>query len=239
MTEQIQMSREADRLITLMNEPYFPETVRLLESGYHLSVSDGARWTLVNRRFTDLDLYFGKHRARVYLKETFAYLEPDPELAGNRMLSGGEMVAGTVAAALLVSGRGVIDDGVGMEDFVETMKAAIGGDDAFLGIYTKKPQRLRGSQEGRMEKAYQTLAKCLKDLARLGFIDVAGTGVDLVIRPRYACYRFAEVVRQAIGDDEIGFDQAVQTLINQGRLHRTIPGKGSEDDTDDTEENEE
>lgn len=205
------------RFARLITNRLFGEVVKRLERGVHICPDDGEAYYFVRRHCDDLSAYFAIAFGSELVDRNWFHLEGNQEIYGRRQLASRDVVTGTVLAHSFHSPERLRSGGIPLESFFEDVRNLLGGGEAFVTVYHRRP-KAGGSEQRRTERAEEECLKSIRRLSRLGFArswsDATGHHVD----PREPCHRFAEVVRLSPDAGDAGLMKAIDQLVRSGRL---------------------
>lgn len=196
------------QLEEVIQDPLFPEIDLALRSGRHLDRDDGERYAFVLDAQSLLESFYRRYGCElIHASDGFFYLLPVGEQMGRRHLTAGEMLVGQTLALLYLEPTTVQAGGVTQQSVVVARLASLVGEREL--IQALNPRRRRYDERVAQETVRTEIAKAMRGLESLGFIDL-GEGEQL--RLRLGLLRFAEAVR---GLSEPA--DALSRLIGEGK----------------------
>jgi chromosome partition protein MukE len=211
------------QLEEIIQDALFPEIDLALRAGRHVDRDDGERYAFLLDAQSLLESLYRRYGCElIHASDGFFYLLPVGEQMGRRHLSAGEMLVGQTLALLYLEPTTVQAGGVTQQSVVVARLAGLVGERDL--IQALNPRRRKYDERIAQETVRLEIAKALRGLEALGFIDL-GEGEQ--VRLRLALLRFADAVR--------GLNEPADTL---SRL--IAEGKAmAESSSDEDEENEE
>ncbi len=211
------------QLEEIIQDALFPEIDLALRAGRHIDRDDGERYAFLLDAQSLLESFYRRYGCElIHASDGFFYLLPVGEQMGRRHLTAGEMLVGQTLALLYLEPTTVQAGGVTQQSVVVARLAGLVGERDL--IQALNPRRRKYDERIAQETVRLEIAKALRGLEALGFIDL-GEGEQ--IRLRLALLRFAEAVRGLNKPAD-----ALSRLIAEGKA---IAGSAS----DEEEENEE
>jgi chromosome partition protein MukE len=211
------------QLEEVIQDPLFPEVDLALRAGRHVDRDDGERYAFVLDAQTLLETFYRRYGCElVHASDGFFYLLPTGDQMGRRHLTAGEMLVGQALALVYLDPTTLQAGGVTQQSVVVARLASLVGERTL--IQALNPRRRKYDERIAQETVRMEIAKALRGLASLGFIDL-GEGEQ--VRLRIALFRFAEAVR-GLSDPA----EALSRLISEGKAVADSVG----DDDENSEE---
>lgn len=196
------------QLEEVIQDPLFPEVDLALRAGRHIDRDDGERYAFVLDAQTFLETFYRRYGCElVHASDGFFYLLPTGDQMGRRHLTAGEMLVGQALALVYLDPTTLQAGGVTQQSVVVARLASLVGEREL--IQALNPRRRKYDERVAQETVRMEIAKALRGLESLGFIDL-GEGEQ--VRLRMALFRFAEAVR-GLSDPA----EALSRLISEGK----------------------
>ncbi len=172
----------------VIRDERFAEVDVLLRKGRHVGVEDVEQYAFLEEARPLLDTFYGAYSWDLEADDAgFFYLRPRGDLGGAE-LSANAMLVGQACLLLKLEPETVRSHGrVTRSQVLEQLGAVVGEEELARRLTGAKDRR----ETRRIELVHQKLGGALKELRRLGFIEVRREEVFL----RSALVRFAEPVR--------------------------------------------
>jgi len=196
------------QLEEVIQDSLFPEVDLALRAGRHIDRDDGERYAFVLDAQNLLESFYRRYGCElVHASDGFFYLLPVGDQMGRRHLTAGEMLVGQTLALVYLEPTTVQAGGVTQQSVVVARLASLVGEREL--IQALNPRRRKYDERIAQETVRMEIAKALRGLESLGFIDLgAGEQVQL----RLGLLRFAEAVR-GLSDPA----EALSHLIAEGK----------------------
>lgn len=179
------------QLEEVIQDPLFPEVDLALRAGRHIDRDDGERYAFVLDAQSLLEALYRRYGCDlVHASDGFFYLLPVGDQMGRRHLTAGEMLVGQTLALVYLEPATVQAGGVTQQSVVVARLASLVGERDL--IQALNPRRRKYDERIAQETVRMEIAKALRGLESLGFIDL-GEGEQ--VRLRLGLLRFAEAVR--------------------------------------------
>lgn len=179
------------QLEDVVQDPLFPPVDLALRAGRHIDRDDGERYTFVRDAQSLLETFYRRFGCElVHASDGFFYLLPVGDQMGRRHLTAGEMLVGQTLALVYLAPTTVQAGGVTQQSVVVARLASLVGEREL--IQALNPRRRKYDERVAQETVRMEIAKALRGLESLGFIDL-GEGEQ--VRLRLGLLRFAEAVR--------------------------------------------
>ena len=197
------------RLEEVVLDQLFPEVDVSLRQGRHIDRSDGDFYTFLIEAQAQLELFYRRYGCElVHSTDGYFYLVPTGDQLGRRHLTVGEMLVGqTLALAYLdpatVSAGGIVH----REEVLSRLAGLLGERELVLAL---NPRRRRYDERVAQETVRVEIARALRGLSSLGFIELLDTD-QLRLRP--PVLRFADSVR-ALEDPAV----ALARLVSESKI---------------------
>lgn len=199
------------RLEEVVTDPLFAEIDTDLREGRHVNSDETERYGFLRDAQAQLEGFYRQYDCELRrATDGFFYLMPNGDRLGRRRLTAAEMLAGQSLALLYLDpqtarSRGVITSA----QVVQRLETLVGRDRLVAELL---PRRKRLDERVAQDAVREEIAKALRGLAGLGFVDSAGTEE---IRLCPALLRFAEPIR-GLEDRR----EALERLIAEGEVER-------------------
>lgn len=196
------------QLEEVVQDPLFPEADLALRAGRHIDRDDGERYAFVLDAQSLLETFYRRYGCElVHASDGFFYLLPVGDQMGRRHLTAGEMLVGQTLALVYLEPTTVQAGGVTQQSVVVARLASLVGEREL--IQALNPRRRKYDERIAQETVRMEIAKALRGLESLGFIDL---GEGQQVRLRLGLLRFAEAVR-GLSDPA----EALSRLIAEGK----------------------
>lgn len=208
------------QLEEVVQDPLFPEVDLALRAGRHIDRDDGERYAFVLDAQSLLETFYRRYGCElIHASDGFFYLLPVSDQMGRRHLTAGEMLVGQALALVYLEPATVQAGGVTQQSLVLARLASLVGERDL--IQALNPRRRKYDERIAQETVRMEIAKALRGLESLGFIDL-GEGEQ--VRLRLGLLRFAEAVRGLTDPTE-----ALARLIAEGKA---VAEKVEDDEAD-------
>ena len=179
------------QLEEVIQDSLFPELDLILRAGRHVDHDDGERYAFLMDAQSLLESFYRRYGCElIHASDGFFYLLPVGEQMGRRHLTAGEMLVGQTLALLYLEPTTVQGGGVTQQPVVVSRLAGLVGERDL--VQALNPRRRKYDERVAHETVRNEIAKALRGLESLGFIDL-GEAEQVRLRP--ALLRFAEAVR--------------------------------------------
>ncbi|GMU22532.1 MAG: hypothetical protein AMXMBFR13_26180 [Phycisphaerae bacterium] len=208
------------QLEEVIQDPLFPEVDLAVRAGRHIDRDDGERYAFVLDAQSLLETFYRRYGCElVHASDGFFYLLPVGDQMGHRHLTAGEMLVGQTLALVYLEPTTVQAGGVTQQSVVVARLASLVGEREL--IQALNPRRRKYDERIAQETVRMEIAKALRGLESLGFIDL-GDGEQVRLRP--GLFRFAEAVRGLSDPSE-----ALSRLIAEGKAVAETTGYEDDD----------
>ena len=208
------------QLEEVIQDSLFPVIDLALRAGRHVDRDDGERYAFVLDAQSLLESFYRRYGCElIHASDGFFYLLPVGDQMGRKHLTAGEMLVGQTLALLYLEPTTVQAGGVTQQSVVVARLASLVGEREL--IKALNPRRRRYDERVAQETVRTEIAKALRGLESLGFVDLE-EGEQL--RLRLGLLRFAEAVR---GLNEPA--DALSRLIAEGKAVAQTPGDEDEE----------
>lgn len=208
------------QLEEVIQDPLFPEVDLAVRAGRHIDRDDGERYAFVLDAQSLLETFYRRYGCElVHASDGFFYLLPVGDQMGRRHLTAGEMLVGQTLALVYLEPTTVQAGGVTQQSVVVARLASLVGEREL--IQALNPRRRKYDERIAQETVRMEIAKALRGLESLGFIDL-GDGEQVRLRP--GLFRFAEAVRGLSDPSE-----ALSRLIAEGKAVAETTGYEDDD----------
>ncbi len=205
----------------VIQDPLFPEVDLALRAGRHIDRDDGERYAFVLDAQNMLETFYRRYGCElVHASDGFFYLLPTGDQMGRRHLTAGEMLVGQALTLVYLDPTTLQAGGVTQQSVVVARLASLVGEREL--IQALNPRRRKYDERVAQETVRMEIAKALRGLESLGFIDL-GEGEQ--VRLRTGLFRFAEAVR-GLSDPA----EALSRLISEGKAAAETVGDADEND---------
>lgn len=209
------------QLEEVIQDPLFPEVDLALRAGRHIDRDDGERYAFVLDAQNLLETFYRRYGCElVHASDGFFYLLPTGDQMGRRHLTAGEMLVGQALALVYLDPTTLQAGGVTQQSVVVARLASLVGERDL--IQALNPRRRKYDERVAQETVRMEIAKALRGLESLGFIDI-GEGEQ--VRLRTGLFRFAEAVR-GLSDPA----EALSRLISEGKAAAGAVSDADEND---------
>ncbi len=209
------------QLEEVIQDPLFPEVDLALRAGRHIDRDDGERYAFVLDAQSLLEAFYRRFGCElVHASDGFFYLLPVGDRMGRRQLTAGEMLVGQTLALVYLEPTTVQAGGVTQQSVVVARLASLVGERDL--IQALNPRRRKYDERIAQETVRMEIAKALRGLESLGFIDL-GEGDQ--VRLRLGLFRFAEAVR-GLGDPA----GALARVIAEGKAVAETAGDADDEE---------
>ncbi|MDW7710787.1 MAG: chromosome partition protein MukE [Deferrisomatales bacterium] len=214
----------------VIQDPVFPDVDLALRRGRHIDLDDSQWFAFLAEAQSHLELFyrrFGSELIRV--ADGYFYLLPSGDRLGRRQLSRGEMLVGQGLALLYLDPATVKAAGVvPPAQLLELLVSLVGQERLVVTLNFRKnpPKDARIAEE----MARKEIAKALRGLERLGFVERLP---DDLLRLRTPLMRFTDPVR-GLADPA----QALARLVERGEVTTETEVIGDQDENGAAEDEE-
>ena len=209
------------KLEEVIQDALFPEVDLALRAGRHIDRDDGERYAFVMDAQSLLETFYRRYGCElVHASDGFVYLLPVGDRMGRRQLTAGEMLVGQTLALVYLEPATVQAGGLTQQSVVIARLASVAGERDL--IQALNPRRRKYDERIAQETVRLEIAKALRGLESLGFIDLR-EGEQ--VRLRLGLFRFAEAVK-GLGDPA----EALSRVIADGKAVAETAGDEDEDD---------
>ena len=209
------------QLEEVIQDPLFPEVDLALRAGRHIDRDDGERYAFVLDAQNLLETFYRRYGCElVHASDGFFYLLPTGDQMGRRHLTAGEMLGGQALALVYLDPTTLQAGGVTQQSVVVARLASLVGEREL--IQALNPRRRKYDERIAQETVRMEIAKALRGLESLGFIDL-GEGEQ--VRLRTGLFRFAEAVRGLSDPAEV-----LSRLISEGKAAAETVSDADEND---------
>lgn len=210
------------QLEEVIQDPLFPEVDLALRAGRHIDRDDGERYAFVVDAQSLLEAFYRRFGCElVHASDGFFYLLPVGDQMGRRHLTASEMLVGQALSLIYLEPTTVQAGGLTQQSVVVARLASLVGEREL--IQALNPRRRRYDERIAQETVRMEIAKALRGLESLGFVDL-GEGEQ--VRLRLGLLRFAEAVR-GLGDPAEDFAR----LISEGKaVAETTDGEDDDEE---------
>jgi chromosome partition protein MukE len=209
------------QLEEVIQDPLFPEVDLALRAGRHIDRDDGERYAFVLDAQNLLETFYRRYGCElVHASDGFFYLLPTGDQMGRRHLTAGEMLVGQALALVYLDPTTLQAGGVTQQSVVVARLASLVGEREL--IQALNPRRRKYDERIAQETVRMEIAKALRGLESLGFIDL-GEGEQ--VRLRTGLFRFAEAVRGLSDPAEV-----LSRLISEGKAAAETVSDADEND---------
>lgn len=206
-----------------IEDPLFPDVDLALRRGCHIDRDEPDHYAFLADAQQVLEEFYRRYGCElVHTSDGFFYLLPQTDAMGRRHLSAGEMLVGQTLALLYLDPTTVQAGGVTTQDVVVSRLAGLISQKDLVSALN--PRRRKYDERIAQETVRQEIAKALRGLSGLGFIELLDDGR---LRLRLSVLRFADAVRGLADPAE-----AMATLVAQGKA---VMVESPDDETDDYE----
>jgi chromosome partition protein MukE len=194
-----------ERLEDVVTNDLFPPTDLALREGRHIDRDEIDAYLFLDEAKSQLEVFYKRFGCElVKAPDGYFYLRPTGDGLGRRHLSTGEMLVGQALALLYLDPATVQAVGrVTVAQLTELLANLVG--EAKL-VAALNPRRRRRHDHVDEETVRREIAKALRTLARLGFVDLLEAAT---LRVRLPVLRFADPVR-GLGDPRATLAHLVQ-----------------------------
>jgi chromosome partition protein MukE len=211
------------QLEEVIQDLLFPEVDLALRAGRHIDRDDGERYAFVLDAQSLLETLYRRYGCElIHASDGFFYLLPVGDQMGRRHLTAGEMLVGQTLALIYLEPTTVEAGGVTQPSVVVARLASLVGEREL--IQALNPRRRKYDERIAHETVRMEIAKALRGLESLGFIDLGEGGQ---VRLRLGLLRFAEAVR-GLSDPA----DALSRLIAEGKAVAETEGDEDEEEAD-------
>jgi len=159
------------QLEEVIQDPLFPEIDLALRAGRHVDRDDGERYAFVLDAQSLLESFYRRYGCElIHASDGFFYLLPVGDQMGRRHLTAGEMLVGQTLALLYLEPTTVQAGGVTQQSVVVARLASLVGEREL--VQALNPRRRKYDERVAQETARLEIAKALRGLESLGFIDL-------------------------------------------------------------------
>lgn len=209
------------QLEEVIQDPLFPEVDLALRAGRHIDRDDGERYAFVTDAQSLLESFYRRYGCElVHASDGFFYLLPVGDQMGRRHLTAGEMLVGQTLALVYLQPTTVQAGGITQQSVVMARLASLVGERDL--VQALNPRRRKYDERIAHETVRMEIAKALRGLESLGFIDL-GEGEQVRLRP--GLFRFVEGIR-GLSDPA----EAISRLIAEGKAVTDTTTTGDEEE---------
>jgi chromosome partition protein MukE len=208
------------KLEDVLQDPLFPEIDMALRAGRHIDRDESVRYVFLLDAQSHLETFYRRYGCEfIHAADGYFYLLPTDDQMGRRHLSAGEMLVGQTLALLYLDPATLQAQGVTHQAVVVSRLEGLVGEKEL--VQALNPRRRKYDQRVAQETVRLEIAKALRGLAMLGFVDLlAGEQIKL----RMTLLRFADAVR--VVHDPVA---AMAQLIAEGKA--VIPTAAAADNS--------
>lgn len=176
----------------VIHDEHFPGADLALRRGRHIGSDDGSVYEYLIDALDHLEPFYRRFGADLIQRsDGYFYLLPSGERLGRRHVSRGEMLVGQVLALIYLDPAALKHGGLIQKDTLLQRLSGLFGAEMLLKTLNPR-KRKRFSERVARESVRLEVAKSLRRLVDLGFVDLVESG-QLRLRP--ALMRFAEPAR--------------------------------------------
>lgn len=199
---------EFTQLEQVIQDSLFPEVDLALRAGKHIDRDDGERYAFVLDAQSFFEAFYRRYGCElVHASDGFFYLLPVSDQMGRRQLTAGEMLVGQTLSLVYLEPTTVQTGGMTQQSVVVSRMASLVGEREL--IHALNPRRRKYDERVAEETVRMEIARALRGLESLGFIDLGGNDQ---VRLRPGLLRFADAVR-GLSDPA----EALARLIAEGK----------------------
>jgi len=186
------MEHSFARLEDVIQDAAFPDVDLALRRGRHIDIDETEWYAFLCEAQPLLEGFYRRFGCElVKVTDRYFYLLPSGDRLGRRQLSRGEMLVGQALALIFLDPAAVRAQGVvPLSQLIELLASLVGADRLVVALNSRRSQPK--DERVAHETTRKEVAKALRGLERLGFVDLL---LDDMLRLRAPLMRFSDPVR--------------------------------------------